>query len=105
VSEHLLSDVPLGVWLSGGIDSSTVLHYAATASGNRLKTFSISFRGRSFDETGYIRAAAKQYGTDHEEFDVNPEVGLARTPLRNSRITSMNRMRTQARCRSGISPR
>ena len=51
VSEHLLSDVPLGVWLSGGIDSSTVLHYAATASRQRLKTFSISFRGRSFDET------------------------------------------------------
>jgi asparagine synthase (glutamine-hydrolysing) len=76
VSEHLLSDVPLGVWLSGGIDSSTVLHYAATASTNRLKTFSISFRGRSFDETAYIRAAAKQYDTDHEEFDVNPELGL-----------------------------
>ena len=77
VSEHLLSDVPLGVWLSGGIDSSTVLHYAATASSNRIKTFSISFRGRSFDETQYIRAAATQYGTDHQEFDVNPEVGLA----------------------------
>jgi asparagine synthase (glutamine-hydrolysing) len=79
VREHLLSDVPLGVWLSGGIDSSTVLHYAATASSNRLKTFSISFRGRSFDETQYIRAAASQYGTDHQEFDVNPEVGLADT--------------------------
>jgi asparagine synthase (glutamine-hydrolysing) len=77
VSEHLLSDVPLGIWLSGGIDSSTVLHYAATASSNRLKTFSISFRGRSFDERAYIRAAAEQYDTDHEEFDVNPEVGLA----------------------------
>jgi asparagine synthase (glutamine-hydrolysing) len=77
VREHLLSDVPLGVWLSGGIDSSTVLHYAAAASSNRLKTFSISFRGHSFDETAYIRAAATQYGTDHEEFDVNPEVGLA----------------------------
>jgi asparagine synthase (glutamine-hydrolysing) len=77
VREHLLSDVPLGVWLSGGIDSSTVLHYAATASSNRIKTFSISFRGRSFDETAYIRAAAAQYGTDHQEFDVNPEVGLA----------------------------
>ena len=77
VREHLLSDVPLGVWLSGGIDSSTVLHYAAAASSNRLKTFSISFRGRSFDETAYIRAAATQYGTDHQEFDVNPEVGLA----------------------------
>ena len=69
--------MPLGVWLSGGIDSSTVLHYAATASSRRLKTFSISFRGRSFDETAYIRAAATQYGTDHEEFDVNPEAGLA----------------------------
>jgi asparagine synthase (glutamine-hydrolysing) len=77
VSEHLLSDVPLGVWLSGGIDSSTVLHYAATASSNRIKTFSISFQGQSFDETAYIRAAATQYGTDHREFDVNPEVGLA----------------------------
>lgn len=77
VSEHLLADVPLGVWLSGGIDSSTVLHYAATASRNRIKTFSISFRGRSFDETAYIRAAATQYDTDHCEFDVNPEVGLS----------------------------
>jgi asparagine synthase (glutamine-hydrolysing) len=77
VREHLLSDVPLGIWLSGGIDSSTVLHYAASASSQRLKTFSISFRGRSFDETEYIRAAATQYQTDHQEFDVNPEAGLA----------------------------
>jgi asparagine synthase (glutamine-hydrolysing) len=77
VSEHLLSDVPLGVWLSGGIDSSTVLHYAAAASSTRIKTFSISFRGRTFDETEYIRAVATRYGTDHREFDVNPEVGLA----------------------------
>jgi len=76
VSEHLLSDVPLGVWLSGGIDSSTILHYAAAASPRKIKTFSISFRGRSFDETRYIRAAAKQYGSEHCEFDVNPELGL-----------------------------
>ena len=45
VREHLLSDVPLGVWLSGGIDSSTILHYAAQASTSQLKTFSISFQG------------------------------------------------------------
>ena len=77
VREHLLSDVPLGIWLSGGIDSSTVLHYAAAASPSRLKTFSISFRGRTFDETAYIRAAAAHYATDHQEFDVNPEAGLA----------------------------
>ena len=76
VREHLISDVPLGVWLSGGIDSSTILHYAAKASPSRLKTFSISFRGRSFDETDYIERVAAQYGTEHEQFDLNPEVNL-----------------------------
>lgn len=76
VREHLLSDVPLGVWLSGGMDSSTILHYAANASSSRLKTLSISFRGRSFDESRYIREVASQYGTDHEQFDLNPDVNL-----------------------------
>ena len=76
VREHLLSDVPLGVWLSGGIDSSTILHYAAHASSSQLKTFSISFRGRSFDETEYVNRAAKQYNTDHQELDLSPEQDL-----------------------------
>jgi asparagine synthase (glutamine-hydrolysing) len=76
IREHLLSDVPLGMWLSGGIDSSTILHYAATESPSRLKTFSISFRGRSFDETRYIREVASQYDTEHEELDLNPDSGL-----------------------------
>ena len=74
--EHLLSDVPLGVWLSGGIDSSAILHYAAQASSSQLKTFSISFRGRSFDETEYIHQVVKQYGTDHHEMDLPPETNL-----------------------------
>ncbi len=74
--EHLISDVPLGVWMSGGIDSSTILHYASEASSSRLKTFSISFRGRSFDETAYIREIAARYGTEHNEFDLNPGVDL-----------------------------
>ncbi|MGC1482867.1 MAG: asparagine synthase (glutamine-hydrolyzing) [Candidatus Acidiferrum sp.] len=76
VREHLLSDVPLGLWLSGGIDSSTVLHYAATASAKPIKTLSISFLGRTFDETAYMRSVAKQYATDHQEFDLNPEADL-----------------------------
>jgi asparagine synthase (glutamine-hydrolysing) len=76
VREHLLSDVPLGLWLSGGIDSSTVLHYAATASSRPIKSLSISFLGRRFDETEYIRSAAKQYGTDHQEFDLSPGADL-----------------------------
>lgn len=76
VREHLLSDVPLGLWLSGGVDSSTILHYATAASTKPLKTFSISFLGRGFDETEYIRAAAKQYGSDHREFDLSPAADL-----------------------------
>jgi asparagine synthase (glutamine-hydrolysing) len=76
VREHLLSDVPLGIWLSGGMDSTTILHYASQASNSKLKTFSISFRGRSFDETKYIRRAVKQYGTDHEELDLTPDMNL-----------------------------
>jgi asparagine synthase (glutamine-hydrolysing) len=77
VKEHLLSDVPLGCWLSGGMDSSTILHYAAESCAKRLKTLSVSFAGRTFDETPYIRAAAQQYGTDHTEFDLNPEENLS----------------------------
>jgi len=77
VREHLLSDVPLGLWLSSGLDSSSLLHYAAAASSTPLKTLSISFAGRSFDEAGPIRELAAQYGAEHREFDVNPESGLA----------------------------
>jgi asparagine synthase (glutamine-hydrolysing) len=72
VREHLLSDVPLSVWLSGGLDSSTILHYASKASSSQVNTFSISFRGRSFDESGYIATMVEQYGTNHEELDLNP---------------------------------
>jgi asparagine synthase (glutamine-hydrolysing) len=74
VREHLLSDVPLGVWLSGGVDSSTILHYAAHASGKRLKTFSIGFSGHSFDESPYIRELVDRYGTEHEQLDLGSDL-------------------------------
>jgi asparagine synthase (glutamine-hydrolysing) len=77
VREHLVSDVPLGVWASGGLDSSTILHYAASETPGRLKTFSVSFAGRSFDESPYFREVAQAYGTDHHEFDLNPDLELA----------------------------
>jgi asparagine synthase (glutamine-hydrolysing) len=76
VREHLVADVPLGVWASGGLDSSTILHYAAAQNAGRLKTFSVSFAGRSFDESPYFREIARVYGTEHYEFDLNPEVQL-----------------------------
>jgi asparagine synthase (glutamine-hydrolysing) len=75
VREHMVADVPLGVWASGGVDSSAVLHYAA-ASSAQLKTFSVSFAGRSFDESRYFREVARIYGTEHHEFDLNPEAEL-----------------------------
>src|SRR2546425_12588247 len=76
VREHMISDVPLGIWLSGGMDSTTILHYASKASSSQLKTFSISFRGRSFDETKFIHRAVRQYGTDHQELDLTPDQEL-----------------------------
>ncbi len=76
VTEHLMSDVPLGIWASGGLDSSTVLHYAATVSGRRLRTFSISFEGQSCDESKYYRPLVAHYGTQHEEIDLNSGLNL-----------------------------
>lgn len=80
VREHLVSDVPLGIWASGGLDSSTILHYAssvgAAVNTRRLKTFSVSFSGRCCDESRYFREVAKAYGTEHHEFDLQPNVEL-----------------------------
>ena len=79
VKEELVSDVPLGVWSSGGIDSSTLLHYAAELGASPIKTFSIAFESKSADESPYFREIAKVYGTDHHEFrfDRNSEIGPA----------------------------
>lgn len=74
VREHMVSDVPLGVWASGGLDSSAVLHYASESA--RVKTFSVSFRGRRFDESRYFREAAARYGSEHYEFDLHPGLDL-----------------------------
>jgi asparagine synthase (glutamine-hydrolysing) len=77
VREHLISDVPIGVWASGGIDSSTMVHYAAKAYPGKLKTFSVGFSGKSFDESRWFREVARKYGTDHHEFDLNENEDLA----------------------------
>ncbi len=76
VREHLVSDVPLGIWASGGIDSSTLVHHAAMLSGRPLKTFSIAFEAKSCDESVWFRDIAKRYGTDHHEFELTRETDL-----------------------------
>ena len=77
VREHLIANVPVGIWLSGGVDSSTILHYARQAGATRLRTFSISFLGRSFDEGKYTREISRLYETEHHEMDLNPELDLS----------------------------
>src|SRR6266542_3568471 len=67
VRMRLVSDVPLGVLLSGGVDSSTIAALAVRASSEAVKTVSISFAESSFDESSYARAVAKFLGTDHHE--------------------------------------
>lgn len=67
VRMRLVSDVPLGVLLSGGVDSSTIAALAVRASSEPVKTFSISFAESSFDESSYARGVAKFLGTDHHE--------------------------------------
>jgi asparagine synthase (glutamine-hydrolysing) len=67
VRMRLVSDVPLGVLLSGGVDSSTIAALAVQGSSEAVKTFSISFAEASFDESAYARGVAKFLGTDHHE--------------------------------------
>jgi asparagine synthase (glutamine-hydrolysing) len=69
---RLVSDVPLGVFLSGGIDSGVVTALVATETSSPVKTFSIGFEEQDFDELSYARTVAERYGTDHHEFVVKP---------------------------------
>jgi asparagine synthase (glutamine-hydrolysing) len=74
VRAHLVADVPVGVLLSGGIDSAVLAALAATESSKRLQTFSIGFEERSFDELEDARKVAERYDTDHHELVLRPDV-------------------------------
>jgi asparagine synthase (glutamine-hydrolysing) len=70
VRMRLISDVPLGVFLSGGIDSSIIAALMARMSDRKIKTFSIGFEEDTFSELPYARAVAEKYNTEHQEFIV-----------------------------------
>lgn len=71
VKDHMISDVPVGILLSGGVDSTGVLRYAVEQTTKRISTFTVGFTGEEFaDERPYARLAAKHYGTLHHEITI-----------------------------------
>ncbi len=73
VEKRMVADVPVGVFLSGGLDSSTVAYFAQKASNRKVNTFSIGFDNKSFDESVYAREVAEALGTEHHERIVGPQ--------------------------------
>ena len=74
IASRLVSDVPLGFFLSGGLDSSIVVGSAAMTTKSRLKTFTIGFEEDSYSELEYARSIAQLFGTEHEEFIVTADI-------------------------------
>jgi asparagine synthase (glutamine-hydrolysing) len=79
VASRLVADVPLGVFLSGGIDSSTVAWHAARLRPG-IKTFTVGFSERSFDESGHARSVAAIVGSEHQERILSPRAALDLLP-------------------------
>jgi asparagine synthase (glutamine-hydrolysing) len=76
VRAHLVSDVPVGVLLSGGVDSGVLAALAASESAEPLRTFSIGFEESTFDELADARRVAERYATDHHELVLRPDAAL-----------------------------
>ena len=76
VRAHLIADVPVGVLLSGGVDSGALAALAAQESSEPVRTFSIGFEDASFDELAGARAVASRYGTRHRELVLKPDAAL-----------------------------
>lgn len=77
ISQQRIADVPLGAFLSGGVDSSVVAAVMQAVSGKPISTFTIGFKEKEFDEAPYARAIATHLGSDHHEYYISANDGLA----------------------------
>ena len=73
VRSHLMSDVPLGVFLSGGLDSGSIVATMHELGVSPIRTFTIGFEEKSFSETDLARSVASRYGTEHHELTIRPD--------------------------------
>jgi asparagine synthase (glutamine-hydrolysing) len=80
VARRMVADVPLGAFLSGGIDSSTIVALMQAASSRKVKSYAIGFHEAGYDEAPFARAVAAQIGSDHTEFYVGASDALSMVP-------------------------